>query len=63
MYLLISLMLHVKHHKNYLNLCECLVKYKGIWSQQLHGLRMRLGLHFVYYCIYLMVIDRFVQTL
>ena len=49
MYLLISLMLHVKQHKNCLNLCECLVHNQGIWSQQLYGLRMHLGLHNVYY--------------
>ena len=49
MYLLVSLMLHVKHHKSCLNWCECLVQYPGVWSQQLYGLRMRLGLHVVYY--------------
>jgi len=50
MYLLISLMLHVKQHKTFFfKLCECLVQNQGICSQQLYGLRMRLGLHSVYY--------------
>jgi hypothetical protein len=49
MYLFISLMFRVKHHKTiFLNLCECLVQNQAVWSQ-LYDLRMRLGLRNILY--------------